>query len=503
MNADINIKDLIGETTEYEKKAILEVNKPKSWCKSVSAFANTFGGVLIFGVSNDNQVIGLSTPEIDAEKISEIIKARLEPVPKFHLLFQKTCEGKTLLLLDISKGEETPYYYTGDGVYEAFVRIGNESVKATATELKNLVMRGKNTSYDSQISDYKANDYAFSKLRERYKKWTGSSLDDKNLLSFGLVNGQGFLTNTGALIADDSPIRWSRLFCTRWNGLDKSAGVMDALDDAEYSGSIISLIENGEAFIRRNVRVMWRKTSTSREELPDYVERSYHEALINALAHRDYLVNGSEVHIDIYDDRIEICSPGGMPDGSVIQERNPVAVPSTRRNPVLADVLNRLGYMERKGSGFEKIISGYESQINYVESKKPTFRSDRYQFTTIMPNLNYDVPQGVTQGVPQGVTQGVTHDVPQNTTNDATFSCPQDVTHDVPRDVTHDVPQEKIKKQIVSLICKDTKISTEKIAMTLGVSSRTIKRHIKDMPNVHYVGHGSNGHWVINKKFYK
>ena len=91
--------------------------------------------------------------------------------------------------------------------------------------------------------------------------------------------------------------------------------------------------------------------------MPEYVERSYHEALINGLAHRDYLINGSEVHIDIYDDRMEIYSPGGMPDGSLIQERDPLTVPSTRRNPILADVLNRLGYMERKGSGFEKIIS--------------------------------------------------------------------------------------------------------------------------------------------------
>ena len=98
---------------------------------------------------------------------------------------------------------------------------------------------------------------------------------------------------------------------------------------------------------------------------------SNHEALINGLAHRDYLINGSEVHIDIYDDRMEIYSPGGMPDGSLIQERDPLTVPSTRRNPVLADVLNRLGYMERKGSGLEKIISGYEFQINYDESKKP------------------------------------------------------------------------------------------------------------------------------------
>ena len=83
--------------------------------------------------------------------------------------------------------------------------------------------------------------------------------------------------------------------------------------------------------------------------MPEYVERSYHEALVNALAHRDYLVYGSEVHIDIYDDRLEIYSPGGMPDGSMIQDRDPLTVPSTRRNPVLADVFNRLGYMERKG----------------------------------------------------------------------------------------------------------------------------------------------------------
>ena len=87
-----------------------------------------------------------------------------------------------------------------------------------------------------------------------------------------------------------------------------------------------------------------------------------------ALAHRDYLVNGSEVHIDIYDDRMEIYSPGGMTDGSIIQDRDPLTVPSTRRNPVLADIFNRLGYMGRKGSGFGKIIGSYEFQINYSPS---------------------------------------------------------------------------------------------------------------------------------------
>ena len=338
-------------------------------------------------------VVGLENPEGDAEKISEVIKTRLDPMPEFKLRFYQTEDGKVLIILDVYKGNETPYYYSGDGVLEAYVRVGNESVKATATELKRLVLRGKNTSYDSQNSTYKVEDYAFSKLKERYKKWTGNSFDDKDLISFGLVNEQGNLTNAGALLADESPIRCSRLFCIRWNGLNKSGGAVDALDDAEYSGSVISLIENGEAFIKRNCKMKWRKTANSREEMPEYVERSYHEALVNALAHRDYLVNGSEVHIDIYDDRMEIYSPGGMPDGSMIQDRDPLMVPSTRRNPVLADVLNRLGYMERKGSGFGKIISGYEFQINYDESKRPLFRSDRYQFTVVMPNLNYDVLQ--------------------------------------------------------------------------------------------------------------
>lgn len=88
--------------------------------------------------------------------------------------------------------------------------------------------------------------------RKGIKKLTGNSFDDKDLISFGLVNEQGELTNAGALFADESPILCSRIFCTRWNGLSKSGGAVDALDDAEYSGSVIFLIENGEAFIKRN-----------------------------------------------------------------------------------------------------------------------------------------------------------------------------------------------------------------------------------------------------------
>ena len=171
------------------------------------------------------------------------------------------------------------------------------------------------------------------------------------------------------------------------------------------------------------------------------------------------MVNGSEVHIDIYDDRMEIYSPGGMPDGSVIQDRDPTTVPSTRRNPVIADVFNRLGYMERKGSGFAKILDNYAFQINYTEEKKPYFRSDRYQFTVIMPNLNYNGTQ----------------------------------------DVTQDVTQDDVYTLILEMIKRNNKISAKQLAEKLGISIRTVRRKIKEMDNIEYIGHGYSGYWKIKK----
>ena len=129
----MNVENLIGEATEYDKKLALEVKRPKSWCKSVSAFANTLGGALVFGISDDDEIVGLTDPNGDAEKLSEIIKTRMEPIPEFRLRFHKTEDAKVLLILDIFKGEETPYYYSGDGILEAYIRVGNESVKATST----------------------------------------------------------------------------------------------------------------------------------------------------------------------------------------------------------------------------------------------------------------------------------------------------------------------------------------------------------------------------------
>lgn len=384
----MKITDFLGEATEYDKKQAVEMKKPKSWLKTISAFANGVGGTLVFGITDNDEVIGLDDIKSNSEFISQKIKERIEPLPEV-IMELHSIDNKELLTVKVVPGTETPYYYIGDGKMETFIRVGNESVSANATELKRLVLRGKNSSYDALVSMYDFEDYAFTKLKERYKEWTGNSLNEKELASFGIREADGKLTNAGALLADNSPIRHSRLFCTRWNGIDKSGGQVDALDSSEYSGSLIILLNEGIRFVKRNMKTLWKKTSTSRIEMPDYSERSVFESLVNALIHRDYLINGSEVHIDMFDDRMVIYSPGGMPDGTVIQERNIDTIPSTRRNPILADIFNRLGYMERQGSGLHKIRNAYQAAANYSPEKTPEFYSTRVEFTVVLKNLNY------------------------------------------------------------------------------------------------------------------
>lgn len=111
------------------------------------------------------------------------------------------------------------------------------------------------------------------------------------------------------------------------------------------------------------------------------------EVVVNALAHRDYLIQGSEVHVDMYDDRMVIYSPGSMPEGRLIQTMNLEDIPSVRRNPVIADIFAQLGYMERKGSGMGKIINPIKALPYFEERMLPSFFSDRAQFTVTFPNM--------------------------------------------------------------------------------------------------------------------
>ena len=134
-----------------------------------------------------------------------------------------------------------------------------------------------------------------------------------------------------------------------------------------------------------------------RVDKPDYADRAVFEALVNALIHRDYSVVGSEVHVDMYDDRLDIYSPGGMVDGSLIQELDIEEVPSIRRNPTIADIFHRLDFAERQGSGLRKIREETAHLYGYTEKFAPRFVSTPSAFHVILKNMNFNLDDTTNQ----------------------------------------------------------------------------------------------------------
>ncbi len=374
-----------AETSNIDYKIALEEKKPKSWLKSVSAFANSKGGIILFGVDDStHELKGLDNIQQVAEKITEIINARILPLPRYEIN-SFTENGKDFLELKIGDGPSTPYYLVIDGRKEAFIRSGNQSIPAPEHILNNLILKGKNLTFDALPTDYKINDLSFTLLAATIKEKTNKKFDEnKDFFSLGLANTEKELTNAGLLLSDQNPLKQSKIVCTRWKGLNKGIIAEDAIDDKEYNGSIIALLENADSFIKNNSKMSWKVVGMERQELEEYPITARREAIVNALIHRDYQILGAEIHIDMFDDRLEITSPGGMFDGSLIQNLEIKNIPSMRRNIVIADVFSRLHYMDRRGSGLSRILESYNDSI-----QKPKFISDSLSFTVIFPNKGY------------------------------------------------------------------------------------------------------------------
>lgn len=375
----MDLNTLIAECTACDFKLMLEEKKSKSWLKSVSAFANGLGGSLFFGIDNDGIVRGLDDVQHVCETISSKIRDYMDPLPEVEMV-PHNIDGLHVLQLKVIAGHYTPYYYVGDGQRIAFVRVGDESIPVTAEQMVRLVLKGSNKTYDSLHTNYKIEDYAFTIIANAFKDRTKQEWDKKYLLSFGLVTSTGNITNAGALFADDCPLWQSRLYCTRWDGKEKG----DAINDSEFTGNILMLLREAINFVKSNTKKGWKKLPDGRKNKPEYAERAVLEAMVNHFIHRDYTVMGGEVHLDIFDDRLSITSPGGMYNGMLIQDLDIADVSSERRNPILANVMAQLDYMEKRGSGLTRICNETKALDGYRDELKPIFKSTPTQFQTII-----------------------------------------------------------------------------------------------------------------------
>ena len=283
------------------------------------------------------------------------------------------------------------------------------------------------------------------------------------------MNGEK-LTNAALLYSDQNPVVGSFVSCTRWDGLDK----LSAKDDIEFYGSILEQIDNAMEFIKKHMSNGWVKEGgkLARRTIPEYDLDAMREAIINAEAHRSYLMRGTNVELAFYDDRIEIVSCGTIENGKTLEEllKRPT---SQRRNQLVCDIFSRLDFMERRGSGIKKILLAYEN-----DEKKPKFEIIGDVFiVTFYSRLYRNVER-----------------------NDDIVDT--NVERNVERKIKEKYPElSNISINILDLLEKNKYLKQNEIAEKLNKAPNTIYRNIKvlkDMGIIERVGSTKKGYWRIN-----
>lgn len=224
------------------------------------------------------------------------------------------------------------------------------------------------------------------------------------------------------------------------------------------------LLREAMNFMKSNTKKGWEKLPDGRKNKPEYAERAILEAMVNHFIHRDYTVMGGEVHLDIYDDRLTVTSPGGMYNGMLIQNLDIADVSSERRNPILANVMAQLDYMEKRGSGLTRICNETKALEGYRDELKPVFKSTPTQFQTIIFASTGTLNVGDHDG-----------------------------------DVSETKLSERQRK-ILNLIKDSPTISGRQMSEILSVSQRTIERDLSTLQKNGFLkreGKDNNGVWVI------
>lgn len=463
-------KIVTDEKYNLELKEQVNFDEPKKYLKAVSSFANGYDiGYIIFGIEDGTKkIVGVKDIKKSYEEVSNRIKTRIDPsiIPTVDIV---DVEGKKLIVVKVIPGQHTPYYYVNKGTRTAYIRKGDQDCETNSTELNELILRGRNQGWDELVTDNLYKDFTFEKLKKYFEDIKEYKIEKEDLESFGLLNGEK-LTNAALLYSDQNPVVGSFISCTRWDGLDK----LSAKDDIEFYGSILDQIDNAMEFIKKHMSNGWVKEGgkLARRTIPEYDLDAMREAIINAEAHRSYLMRGTNVELAFYDDRIEIVSCGTIGNGKTLEEllKRPT---SQRRNQLVCDIFSRLDFMERRGSGIKKILLAYEN-----DEKKPKFEIIGDVFIVTFYSRLY-------------------RNVERNDDNVDT-----NVERNVERKIKGKYPElSNISINILNLLEKNKYLKQNEIAEKLNKAPNTIYRNIKvlkDMGIIERVGSTKKGYWRIN-----
>lgn len=355
-----------------EESSALEFKEKytKSFLKTVSAFANYKTGKILFGVNNEGKVVGVKDPLQTRLSIENAINDALDPKPSFTLK-TKTIQGKKIVELEVSQGPDKPYLSSG----RAYRRSDTSSVPVDRAGLQRLSIEGSQCPFDEMPS--KDQKLSFSVLDAHLKSDIGiTEISQGTFKTLGLLKNDTF-NNAAALLSDEND--FPGLEIVRYSHDAESISDRITCEGVSVLLQLETAVEEFKKFyVVEKIEGMKR---VSREILP---EESFREALANALLHRVWYSKARTI-VSFYDDKIEIVSPGGLPE-DVDKELYLSGGVSVPRNECLAFVFLRLGLIERLGTGIRRIKKSYASSV-----LKPAFNVSDSAIRVTLPVIDQKI----------------------------------------------------------------------------------------------------------------
>lgn len=342
-------------------------------CKEVIAFANTKGGTLYIGVSNDGRVVGVKNADQVILQLNNMIRDSIKPDVTMFVGYELQHIGdKDIIAVTIQKGTDRPYYLGSKGLKPSgvYVRNGTSSDPATDTAIRRMIKETDGDSFESMRS--LEQNLSFEAAKKQFEK-RNTPFDPAKMQTLGMISEDGIYSNVALLLSDQCP---STIKAATFSGEDKGS----FQDRREFGGSLFQQMEELYSYLDMRNQTKATFDGLYRIDTRDYPEDALREALLNSLVHRDYSFRASTL-VSVYADRIEFVSVGGLPSG--IELDDIMLGLSVCRNPKLAAIFYRLQLIEAYGTGMPKIINAYaETEL------KPKIEVSSNAFKITLPNRN-------------------------------------------------------------------------------------------------------------------
>ncbi len=376
-----------SQTVEF-KRILNSGEQAENWLKCVAAFANTSGGDLYVGIDNDGSVIGLPKNLVDeiVQLFLRNVKEHLDPLPLYEFHYEEVRENIYVIHIHIFKSKELPVVLKFHQIPSIYIREEGKNRAASQKEIVSLVLMTYTDKYDLTETNIPFRKEDFELLCSEYEKAHHHPLNEKTLQSIHFISPSGTLKKGSLLFSDAYSGADTAIKITYWYGNSPADTMFRSLLDIRKN--IFESIHEAMSVLEENIPYREEKLPVGRKKIYDYPLRSVFEGLVNAFAHKNYFLKDSIIEINLFKNRMEITSPGGLVSSlSLNKERDIERISPTRRNELICNVLSLCNYMEKEGSGFDKI---HEDYLLFDDFHQPFVTTKDTFFTLTLPNQSYE-----------------------------------------------------------------------------------------------------------------